>query len=360
MASFRDDLNAYGAKNDPAMASSKNANQYADLPNPQRAEQIVTEARRRVAQSGGNPSHLPGMIQRVTNEFAQQDAAQHPDSQSYRQPNNMENYIDQVLRMSGMMGAQKSGGQSADAQGQQTYAAPSGDVERGGPLPDAAPNPDNETSTDNADGETSWDEYAAWLAAGGTAYAAYKFYQRYGRQPSAEDVDVIMKNKDTAPVSADPNVSQKPASAVDETIDAVEGANPKQARLPAPQQALPSPSSVDQSIDKTMDAELTDQQFQDRVEGRAGSETMPGPNRYNASDALPDEISPEIMQKVTAQAESGDVRGAVNLLRQNGVELSDSVLRQIVEGSNTFKSLQQRVGDVAGDAVGRSVRSAVR
>ena len=169
-----------------------------------------------------------------------------------------------------------------------------------------------------------------------------------------------MKNKDTAPVSADPNVSQKPASAVDETIDAVEGANPKQARLPAPQQALPSPSSVDQSIDKTMDAELTDQQFQDRVEGRAGSETMPGPNRYNASDALPDEISPEIMQKVTAQAESGDVRGAVNLLRQNGVELSDSVLRQIVEGSNTFKSLQQRVGDVAGDAVGRSVRSAVR
>lgn len=370
MANFRDDLNAYGAKNDPAMARSTNANQYADLPNPRRAAEIVAEARQRVAASGGNPKHLQAMIQRVSDEFAQRDQmSQGGDGGGYQQPNNIDAYIDRVLQMSGMTGPASSTGAGSSRDNSQ-YAAPVGPVERGGPLPDAEPNPDNEDDgVDEVGNPSNWQEYAAWVAAGGTAYAAYKFMQKYKRPPTQADIGNVGGDPNSDRVAA--AHGDAPRTAVDESIDAIEGDSAKRPRLAPPQQqiegpraALPAPadggSAVDDSIASTMGQEDIDRVFQDRVEGRAGSEAMPGPNRFARDTPLPDDVPAEVIEQATQRAQSGDIRGAVTMLRENGVELDDNLLRQLVEGSNVFKSLQQRVGDVTGGAAGASIRRAVR
>lgn len=379
MADFRDALNAYGAKNDPAMARSSNANQYADLPNPRRAAEIVAEARQRVAASGGNPQHLQAMIQRVSDEFAQRDQMdQRGDSGGYQQPNNIDAYIDRVLQMSGMIGGpsasagtQASGGTTAGGAGDNSqYAAPVDPVERGSPLPDAEPNPDNDDDgVDEAGNPSNWKEYAAWVAAGGTAYAAYKFLQKYKRPPTQADVGNIGGDPNSDRVAA--AHGDAPRTAVDESIDAIEGDSAKRPRPAPPQQqiegpraALPKPDDfVDYNGDpvnhfsRNMSEEDFDQRFGAMVEGQE-SNVRPGPNRYSRDTPLPDDVPAEVIEQATQRAQSGDIRGAVTLLRENGVDLDDNLLRQLVEGANVFKSLQQRVGDVTGDAIRKGVRGA--
>lgn len=335
-----------------------------------RADEIVSVARRRLADSNGKASQLPAMIQRVTEEFRQRDAqtnmsdARHIDN--FEMPNNMDAYIDRVLQMSGMMDAPKAGVPTPTPRptnDTSEYAAPVGEVERGGPLPDAAPNPANEEAPDDA---SLMKIFGALAAAGGVAWAVNELAKRYGNQVAARVA------------AASPEVNSDARTAVDESIDAVDGTNTKQPRLGEPVQqiegpraALPAPeaaTNVDASIQaiegpttsNSYSQEDIDRVFQDRVEGRAGSQAMPGPNRFARDTPLPDDVPAEVIEQATRRAQSGDIRGAVALLRENGIELDDNLLRQLVEGSNAFKSLQQRIGSVVDDAAGASVRRAVR
>lgn len=343
MANLRDMFNAYGAQNDPAMARQSNANAYADLPNPRRAQEIVQVARERLAASGGKASQLPAMIERVTQEFASQDQP----GGDYQQPNNMEAYIDRVLQMSGM-----SGGSSAPTptpRPDDTLSAPVGEVERGGPIPDAAANPANGDAT-VADDNTMMAEFASLAAIGGAAYAAYKLYQKYGKtvtpdgrsltdMPNATDggADAKTSRLDPAQIEAEERrmIPHMPDTAQIEGED-----TPR----------LPPPTAIDESIASTLDDGEFDRRFQADIEGRSGVNTQVGPNRF-AND-------PEVaaFQEIERLAASGDVRGAVNYARQNGIELDDNMMRMLAEGSNIVKSLRDRIGDVAGPALRQAVR----
>lgn len=358
MANFRDQLNAYGKRNDPAMARDANANEYADLPNPRRAQEIVDEARQRLAANGGKASMLPAMIQRVTAEFAQRDqqAQRSRGGANYVQPNNMEAYIDKVLQMSGMVGDPNVQMSAGGDGGEETQGAPVGEVERGGPLPDAEPNPANDADAGaEADPDSMMEEFAALAAAGGTAYAAYQMYKKYGKRVDSNgqtiidnpDADARARTEAAAAANADGK------GAVDDMIDAIDGTDGKQARiegpnrpllegqrdaLPAPQKQLEGPQSpTDESIDRTMTQEDIDRVFQDRVEGRAGSEAMPGPNRFGDTTADP-------IDEAIRAWQNGDVDTAVRILRENNIPP---------------QSLRDRLGAVsgaAGKAAGRAVR----
>lgn len=368
MADFRDQLNAYGARNDPAMARSTNANEYADLPNPRRAQEIVDEARRRLAANGGKASMLPAMIHKVTQEFAQRDRQQGSRSDGYVQPNNMEAYIDKVLQMSGMVDApnvQMSTGGGGG--GDETEGAPVGEVERGGPLPDAEPNPANDEAAPDED--SLMEEFAALAAIGGTAYAAYKLYQKYGKKVDADGRVIV---DDPTNDGGDPRM----ASAVDEMIDTVDGKqgriegpnrplleSPREA-LPAPQEqiegprkqiegprdALPAPqrllegpqSPTDEMIDQTITQEDIDRVFADRVEGRDNTQ-RPGPNRFSDAAA---EIDDPIEQAIRAW-QDGDIDTAVRILRENKVP------------AQTLRDRLNSVTDAVGRAAGKAARGAL-
>lgn len=400
----RDAFNKYGA-------SQGFGNNYADMPNPARAQEIVTEARQRLAAQGGKASMLPAMIQRVTAEFAQSDNLNNnPDIPGqYQQPNNIDAYIDRVLQMSGMNGDAGNGSGNAGIRVQaETSGAPVGVVEKGADLPDptksTAP-----TDTSDADG-LPWSDFAKWAAIGGTAFALHQFIDKYGRKPTADEQAAGTEGPKSN-VSTEGNT---PRTAVDESIDAVDGENttPKQARLaPAdtkqiegpraqiegPRKMLTGPRSpVDESIDATNDWPVPsdeemqqhrqrtgnnmepgeaaenryteddiDKVFQDRYEGRSGSQVQPGPNRF-AGDTVQNDLAGRegtpnpAIQEAAAMADKGDVRGAVLHLRENGIDLDDNMLRQLIEHADTFKTLQSRVGNVAGKTAGRAVRGALR
>lgn len=363
MASFRDQLNAYGKQNDPAMSRHGN---YADLPNPQRAEEIVTEARQRLAASGGKASMLPQMIQRVSAEFAQRDDQNNRGSDrspDYQQPNNIDAYIDRVLQMGGMTAdpsnkAAAGDGASAGMDESDDNAAsvqlPSGED---APIPTARPDMEAE---EGSDGWSFGQMAAGLLGMGGVAALGRYLYDNYGKKAGQVAGDALSDiDKSIAAVDGDE------AADVDGGQRVV--TETKQGRLAAPVDQIEGPrkqitdqssNAVDDTINQTMSEEEFDQRFGGMVEGTENG-VRPGPNRFSGQ-GNPDPNVAAAIDEATALADSGNVRGAVNRLREAGVEIDDNLMRTLAEASNTFKSLRTRAGSVAGDAVGNAARRAVR
>lgn len=400
MPNLRDQFNAYG---DGQGHKASNKNAYADLPNPKRAQEIVVEARRRLAEGGGKASQLPAMVQRVSQEFATRDkrGMSGDRTPSYEQPNNMDAYIDKVLGMSSLGGDGSSGG---------------GGV--GVSLPDSAPIPSGRDTSDleempaEADdlvtqGESdglSFGQMLAGLAGIGGVYAAGRYlYNRYGKG-------------DKTPVGDAADTLRNPnASAVDDSIDAVDGkgrsvvpyeegmsgspdpqqaqvADGKTARLAPPQQriagpnapvdpsgeqaALPAPTQralpgpvdpVDASINATMDEGDIDAVFQQRVEGSVPQpSTQPrysggigGTQGASGDDAL-DISENDAREMLIEKVKKLPPREAVRMLQESGIELDDNMLRAIAESSNTVRGLQDRAGEIAGGVAKTIGRQAVR
>lgn len=324
---------------------------------PDRVQEIIAEARRRVADSGGKASSLPAMIERVTNEFRMRDQQtnQFQDRVDYEMPNNMEAYIDRVLQMSGMTGSGSSV-PTPTPRPDGDMSAPVDPVERGGALADAAPNPDNKGAT-VADKDSLMADFAKWAAIGGTAYAAYKLYQKYGKTvDSSSNLISDMPNADTG--GTDDKSARVTTPEVQQQLEAEQRRMiphmPDSAAITDEGTPRLPPSSVDESIASTLGDDEFDRRFQADIEGRSGVDTRTGPNRFNtgADDA--------VLAEVERLAKSGDVRGAVNYARQNGVELTDEMMQALAEGSNLRKSLSDRLGDVVGPTIQNAIRQAVR
>lgn len=388
---MRDQVNAYGAAQGFKQKGS-NANEYTDLPNPKRAQEIVAEAKRRLADMNGKPSQLQGMISKVTDEYYQKDQAiKNGDGLKgqYEQPNNMDAYIDKVLGMSGMTEA-PDGDQAADVPiPDERPANQSGGVPASvdapasvdGVMTDAPPQDGVMTDAANAGNQMgSIAQIAAGvLGVGGAALLGKYLYSKFGNKANG------------AVVTTDaPNLSKTTADAsgVDKSIASIE-ADDKQARLPAGNEQLMLPdesrygglknaqgqdvplnkdgwpegteswaepkSPVDAGIDATM-SEGEDANAQAGVEGRDTSYQRPIGPRPTGADTGNAAQRNAVLEEGLAMVKSGDIRGAVNLWRENGIELGDDMMRALAEQSNTFKSMRQRVGNVAGAAARNAAR----
>lgn len=185
-----------------------------------RAQEIVDIARQRVASMGGKASMLPAMIEKVTEEFRGMDnTARGRDRATgvYEMPNNIDRYIDEVLRMSGMMGSEPSAapapsGPSVDEMNAATTTgtvgtAPVDEVERA----DLAPVDGEESETADA-GLSDW-----WKIIGGVGAAAAGVHllDRYPNRKAAEQH--IPSNPDTPDVRAS-NMSDDPS--LDRAVEA--------------------------------------------------------------------------------------------------------------------------------------------
>lgn len=363
MADFRDQLNAYGAANDPVQARYGN---YADLPNPQRAEEIVAEARKRVAAAGGNPKNLPGMIQRVTDEFAQRDR-QNPNTDNvrggYQQPNNMDEYIDRVLQVSGMTDAPattKGSSNASDSAGRNAPITPVDSAE----LPPAKPAAPVNAGTDEA-GDNDSSFMTELLAVGGAGALAAYLRARRKQDPNSgiTDLDIANAEKGTLPGSAvvpadGRNVA--PKSNVDQSIDTIDGniytdyevvpdagVIGKEDMLGLPYE----PKLTDQSADVGSGREFTNDEIGNIINDRF---------RSSDSNPLPDDTRARIVNEALQAANDGNMRRAVDLLRSNNFSDPEEILRYLTQNNSVFRNLPARLGDITGKSVGRVVGGAAR
>lgn len=259
----------------------------------ERAQEIVDIARQRLASMGGKASMLPAMIEKVTEEFRSMDSfARGRDKATgvYEMPNNIDRYIDEVLRMSGMMGdkppaAPKPSGPSVDEMNAATATgtvgtAPVGDVERADLPP-----------VDGAEGETADASLSDWWkligGIGGGVAGAY-LMDRYASRKDAE-----------RHIPSDPNTPDVRASNM----------------------------SDDPSLDRAVVAEGD-------------------PSRQSGTDLVPSNPSGQDVvaiegDKMTALADIASAEGfesALQYARENGIALSPREIRELQTIGEDFES----------------------
>jgi len=306
---------------------------------PDRAQAIVAEARRRLAEMGGKASQLPAMIQRVTQEYelydqqAQMSDGGHPHN--YQMPNNMDAYIDEVLQMSGMKPKPTKSAASSRASSDASANHPSpprrpAAEEPKGETAVAEESSDGATPTTEGGGITGSDLATAAGLVGGTALF-YHLLRGAGRTPQQAEADA-------------------PRTPVDEMIDAIDGNDGSTSRAVAVR-GTTEPASVDApgvvSADAPDPQSRIDQAFAIDAEARRA---LPPPQR-----AIPDK-SANFENTARAVAEASDPADAVRRLRELGMELTQDQVDAI---ARDFKTLKERAASVVGRAAGGAVRRAM-
>lgn len=298
----------------------------------QRAQDIVAEAKRRLAASGGKASQLPAMTKKVAAEFDRDDQAddQFRDrNPSFKQPNNIEKYIDDILGMAGMNGAQQNvpipadrptsdlnNGVTADDGVDVAVNLPSG---ANAPIP--GDKPDGEGSA--GDGWSTMQILGALGAAGAAGYGGKRL------------LDYMIANRDNPTPSAD-----MPEGEVAQTGDRTQQLSPSeriaQANGEAPQAQIADTKAitdqrtpVDEMIDETMGPQQTTQNV----------EAADPRQRY--ADAFTNANSP------------GE---AIRNLKQAGVNVTPEQANII---ASDFNNLKSRVAEMAGKAVRNAARGAM-
>lgn len=333
-----------------------------------RSQEIVAEARRRLADGNGKASQLPQMIQRVTQEFEQQDQAtrmsDHGDAM--QMPDDMNNYIDRVLEMSGMKqpasgGAPAAGGQQ-DAgvplppQRPQDTAAPAGG-EMGPPVPPGLNQPSG--------GMGLAGQAAGLGVAGGVSYLLLKALQsKYGKGVVPDELVAQAQAGD----AVDPR-----------TVQGGDGAtnDPRMQQL-----LLEGPSAQKQLTGPEMHAQLTGPV--DAAALPPPSQQLPPPNAQleappkqitgpqsavDQSIAKVDGASPSAppnIDELIAGIKGMNAEDAMKYLRQNGVsnDVLDEVARAHVEGGQNAgvpaaDSLAKRAKGIATGVAKNAARKAM-
>ena len=189
-------------------------------------------------------------------------------------------------------------------------------------------------------------EIAAALGGVVGAGALATYLGTRGKKGKGPDmIDEVMDATDT---DAQKAARRGESSGIDKTIqDRVEGrdntARPGPNRVKQGMQAgghgtaigAPAMSDVDMTIDQTMGDNLSDRAAAMEVESGTGMRTAP--NRFSGQTQGAGDID-----AIIDQAASLNGRAGAELLRQHGIELSDDVLRRIVE---------RQAGRAAGQAV---------
>lgn len=272
-----------------------------------RTDAIRKEATRRVAEQGGNPANMRNMMQMVMQEMNQRDEMQRnsgrgDDSLAFQQPNNVENYLDTVLQMSGMT----PGPQAAP-----TAAAPTGAVETAAlpPVQDEDTNvsPEEEIIRQAEKNGLSVGEVAAALGtlgvAGGGAYYLLKKFGKGGSGPDGIDganVDAPDDGGSTTPLGEGTSLEE-----------------------------LRPNDSVSMNDFSDMDEEIA----------RTNGETP--------------KVGATGRAKIIGEAANmSSVRDAVNFLRENNIELDEQVMRELSEIAN---SVRAKATGAAGRAARRGI-----
>lgn len=182
------------------------------------------------------------------------------------------------------------------------------------------------------------------LGLGGAAFGGKAIYDAYksGYRPQSGSDEVPNASVDNPEGYADADVEKQGRIPMEERL-LLEG--PKDAITDqSSQRALPSPT--DESIAATLGDEEFDQRFAANVEGTAQRPSTQ--SRFKQGQAG---IAPKLAQDVKALADGGDLRGAIMMLRENGIELDDRMLQSIIENApataamrNQVKGLAQRAG----------------
>lgn len=307
---------------------------------PDRAQAIVAEARRRLAEMGGKASQLPAMIQRVTQEYelydqqAQMSDGGHPHN--YQMPNNMDAYIDEVLQMSGMKpkptksaASSRASSASASANHPSPPRRPTAE-EPEGETAVAEESSDGATPASEGGGITGSDLATAAGLAGGTALF-YHLLRGAGRTPQQAEADA-------------------PRTPVDEMIDAIDGNDGSTSRAVVPRGST-DPAEVNASVPAEVSASdpqsRIDQTFAVDAEAR---KALPPPQR-----AIPD-MSADFENTARAVAEASDPADAVRRLRELGMDLTQDQVDMI---ARDFKTLKERAASVVGRAAGSAARRAM-
>lgn len=285
--------------------------------------------------------------------------------------NSMNGYIDKVLEMSGMTTPatgptpqSRPDMSEDDMSGAPIGAGMTGTSENPGKAKDdviAAPK--------DASGDWSMgDLLLGALGIGGAGTAAKAIYNAYMNRGTANAAEP------NAAAAAPTNAADDITSIAD-TTEQKQIAGPqqmqqietqKQGRLPppplqieGPQAALtqnamqPNPATpVDEMIANTLGEDDIDQIFRDRVEG-----TEPRPaTESRFAPRTEQRVDPKIANEAQRRANAGDIRGAVTMLRENGIELDDNMIRALAEQSNTIKTLRQRAGSITANAARRAAQ----
>lgn len=317
--------------------------------NERRAQDVVAEAKRRLANQGGKSSQLDAMIQKVRNEFATADQTDTfgEGTYNYQMPNNMEKYLDDVLEMSGMKSAPKQA--SAGTPSNAPIPTPRPSLEDGEEVDTAeATNSDDDAAIDQRVGEgwSAAEIVAALMATGATAAAVAYAYRRAkaAGAPDGTSADPKVQNAMSALAGGSDTQAPKNVSPVDESIDqsmieeekrpAIE----QEKRLAITDQSSPAANSalikqndpetaaqldpVDEMIDETMPDE--DTAARNAVEG-------PGNEGRSTQSRFPSGAGEDANEALMERASKMKPRDAVKFLKDNGIEVTDQVFQSLVE-----------------------------
>lgn len=120
--------------------------------------------------------------------------------------------------------------------------------------------------------------------------------------------------------------SANPIDPIDQSIqDKVEGRD--NTARPAPNRFANDRNAVDDMVEQTLGARADD--ISKNVEGATG--VRPGANRFSGKRGAT-EISPDV-ERILSQAASMSGSEGARLLQENGIELTDDVMRKIIERS---------------------------
>lgn len=324
-------------------------NEYSDLPNPQRAQEIINEARQRLAAQGGKANMLPAMIERVTNEFAQRDVQRRMSNphqyNDYAQPNNMDAYIDRVLEMSGMTE------KPAQAQQQNT-----GTVNTPHPTPrpaagDVSVGPANIEAVDGQetddDGGLGYGTLAGILGGTVVAGTAGKYlYDRYkNKQSAANSINGTDDPKATVMAVAQAQGREAAIQYARENGIPLLGSDLQEMLqltdetddMPAISDQSEGMKAIDSEINKTMDD--TGRQIAPRDAAEEASKGMTQSSPYDAS--------------IRAVADANDPEEAIANLKRGGLQFTPEQENMF---RNEFSLLKQRAAEIIGNNVRRAVR----
>lgn len=120
--------------------------------------------------------------------------------------------------------------------------------------------------------------------------------------------------------------------------------------LPPPPKALPSPTEqmIDEVDGNPQSPEQRMLEDGDMPQRRARPELPQAAN----DGAVP----PEIVEQLKAAMDSGNARQAIQIMRQNGIQIDDGLIRMLSQASNTAKSLSKRAAETVAPAVRNAVR----
>lgn len=261
-----------------------------------------------------------------------------------RPSNSMDAYIDKVAGMAGMTKQQNiptPTPRPSDDDGDEAASGMTGTDQNPGKLKDDALSSGPQSETAEAGGGPGLLGLLGigGLGVGGAALVKYLMGQNAnaaGTPPVNSVVDA--GNLEASQAANNEGMPNAPITKEDRIA------------LPPPPKALPSPTEqmIDEVDGNPQSPEQRMLEDGDMPQRRARPELPQAAN----DGAVP----PEIVEQLKAAMDNGNARQAIQIMRQNGIQIDDGLIRMLSQASNTAKSLSKRAAETVAPAVRNAVR----